>query len=79
MVDSGIRVVGVELPVGSPLVAVDDRSVPHDPLDDRNEGLCTRVRCLGCRTAQTHTGQVQELDHCGTWVFGGRVTHRSAR
>ena len=46
VVDSGIGVVhvGVELPVGSPLVAVDDGTVPNDPLDDRDEGLCPTVR-----------------------------------
>ena len=46
MVESGIRVVdvGAELPVGSPLVAVDDGTVPCNPLDDRDEGLCPMVR-----------------------------------
>ena len=41
VVDSGIGVVYVraELPVGSPLVAVYNRSVPNHPLDDGDEGL----------------------------------------
>ena len=44
VIDSGIRVVdvGAELPVGSPLVAVDNRTMPYHPLDDGDEGLCRR-------------------------------------
>ena len=42
VVDSGIRVVdiGAELPVGSPLIAVDNRTVAYHPLDDGDKGLC---------------------------------------
>ena len=59
VIDCGIRevYVGAELPVGSPLVAVDNRTVANHPLDDGDEGLCQSVRhklhiaysrCRGC-------------------------------
>ena len=60
VVHRGIGVVGFQLSVASPLVAVDDRSVQHDPLDDRNKGLCLTVRNklhvanTGCRRCVTH-------------------------
>ena len=46
VVDSCVCVVhvGVELPVGSLLVAVYDGTVPNDPLYDRDECLCPTVR-----------------------------------
>ena len=56
-IDIGVVGFGAELPVGSPLVAVDNRTVPNHPLDDGYEGLCPSVQhklhvayflCRGC-------------------------------
>ena len=89
VVDSGIGVIYVraELPVGSPLVAVYNRSVPNHPLDDGDKGLRPsvwynlHVRYSRCRGSVADTKY--PLLRCGstaTVVLGLVLeTHRSAR